>query len=186
MAAGRGLFPLTVDVERMYAAGKIPGGFFKREGRATERATLTARMIDRPIRPSGRRASRTRCRSSAPCCRPTWSAARHPRDQRGVRGPRDLADAVPRAGGRGSRGVIDGQRWSIRPSRSSRTRPSISSSSAAERTDDHRGRGDQVPEETMLEASSSRTARSSAISDVIEELAREVGKPKWIRYRAEC
>src|SRR5438094_8986042 len=34
----------------MYAAGKIPGGFFKREGRATERATLTARMIDRPIR----------------------------------------------------------------------------------------------------------------------------------------
>ena len=45
-------FPLTVDVEeRMYAAGKIPGGFFKREGRASERATLTARMIDRPIRP---------------------------------------------------------------------------------------------------------------------------------------
>src|SRR5262245_52898398 len=45
-------FPLTVDVEeKMYAAGKIPGGFFKREGRASERATLTARMIDRPIRP---------------------------------------------------------------------------------------------------------------------------------------
>jgi polyribonucleotide nucleotidyltransferase len=43
---------LTVDVEeRMYAAGKIPGGFFKREGRPTERAILTARMIDRPIRP---------------------------------------------------------------------------------------------------------------------------------------
>src|SRR5216110_3131619 len=45
-------FPLTVDVEeRMYAAGKIPGGFFKREGRPTERAILTARMIDRPVRP---------------------------------------------------------------------------------------------------------------------------------------
>ncbi len=44
--------PLTVDVEeRMYAAGKIPGSFFKREGRAGEKATLTARMIDRPIRP---------------------------------------------------------------------------------------------------------------------------------------
>ncbi len=44
--------PLTVDVEeRMYAAGKIPGSFFKREGRAGERATLSARMIDRPIRP---------------------------------------------------------------------------------------------------------------------------------------
>ena len=49
---GADFFPLTVDVEeRMYAAGKIPGGFFKREGRATERAILTARMIDRPIRP---------------------------------------------------------------------------------------------------------------------------------------
>jgi polyribonucleotide nucleotidyltransferase len=44
--------PLTVDVEeRMYAAGKIPGSFFKREGRAGEKATLAARMIDRPIRP---------------------------------------------------------------------------------------------------------------------------------------
>jgi polyribonucleotide nucleotidyltransferase len=44
--------PLTVDVEeRMYAAGKIPGSFFKREGRSGEKATLTARLIDRPIRP---------------------------------------------------------------------------------------------------------------------------------------
>jgi polyribonucleotide nucleotidyltransferase len=44
--------PLTVDVEeRMYAAGKIPGSFFRREGRSGEKATLTARMIDRPVRP---------------------------------------------------------------------------------------------------------------------------------------
>jgi polyribonucleotide nucleotidyltransferase len=44
--------PLTVDIEeRMYAAGKIPGSFFKREGRAGEKATLTARLIDRPVRP---------------------------------------------------------------------------------------------------------------------------------------
>src|SRR3954467_11540917 len=49
---GADFFPLTVDVEeRAYAAGKIPGGFFKREGRPTERAILNARMIDRPIRP---------------------------------------------------------------------------------------------------------------------------------------
>src|SRR4051812_29537847 len=49
---GADFFPLTVDVEeRMYAAGKIPGGFFKREGRPTERAFLAARLIDRPIRP---------------------------------------------------------------------------------------------------------------------------------------
>lgn len=45
--------PLTVDVEeKMYAAGKIPGGFIKREGRPSERSTLTARLIDRPLRPS--------------------------------------------------------------------------------------------------------------------------------------
>src|ERR1700736_1295827 len=49
---GIDFFPLTIDVEeRMYAAGKIPGGFFKREGRQGEKAILTARMIDRPIRP---------------------------------------------------------------------------------------------------------------------------------------
>ncbi|HYE67184.1 MAG TPA: polyribonucleotide nucleotidyltransferase, partial [Anaerovoracaceae bacterium] len=45
-------FPLSVDYEeRMYAAGKIPGGFIKREGRPSEKATLSSRLIDRPIRP---------------------------------------------------------------------------------------------------------------------------------------
>jgi polyribonucleotide nucleotidyltransferase len=49
---GIDFFPLTVDVEeRMYAAGKIPGSFFRREGRPTERAILSARLIDRPLRP---------------------------------------------------------------------------------------------------------------------------------------
>jgi len=49
---GQDFFPLTVDIEeRMYAAGKIPGGFIKRETRPSEKATLTARQIDRPIRP---------------------------------------------------------------------------------------------------------------------------------------
>jgi polyribonucleotide nucleotidyltransferase len=48
----RDFFPLTVDYqERTYAAGKIPGGFFKREGRPTEKETLTCRLIDRPVRP---------------------------------------------------------------------------------------------------------------------------------------
>jgi polyribonucleotide nucleotidyltransferase len=49
---GQEFFPLTVDyVEKTYAAGKIPGGFFKREGRPSEKETLTSRLIDRPIRP---------------------------------------------------------------------------------------------------------------------------------------
>src|SRR5947209_10005022 len=50
---GIDFFPLTVDVEeRMYAAGKIPGSFFRREGRPGEQAILTARLTDRPLRPS--------------------------------------------------------------------------------------------------------------------------------------
>ncbi|MBK5914740.1 polyribonucleotide nucleotidyltransferase [Rhodocyclus purpureus] len=49
---GQDFFPLTVDyVEKTYAAGKIPGGFFKREGRPSEKETLTSRLIDRPLRP---------------------------------------------------------------------------------------------------------------------------------------
>jgi len=49
---GRDFFPLTVDYqEKTYAAGKIPGGFFKREGRPAEKETLTCRLIDRPVRP---------------------------------------------------------------------------------------------------------------------------------------
>jgi polyribonucleotide nucleotidyltransferase len=50
--AGQDFFPLTVDyAEKFYAAGRIPGGFFKREGRPSEKETLTSRLIDRPIRP---------------------------------------------------------------------------------------------------------------------------------------
>src|SRR5881397_245092 len=50
---GIDFFPLTVDIEeRAYAAGKIPGSFFRREGRPTDNAILTCRLIDRPLRPS--------------------------------------------------------------------------------------------------------------------------------------
>jgi polyribonucleotide nucleotidyltransferase len=49
---GQDFFPLTVNyLERYYAAGRVPGGYFKREGRPTEKETLTSRLIDRPIRP---------------------------------------------------------------------------------------------------------------------------------------
>jgi polyribonucleotide nucleotidyltransferase len=52
MREGQDFFPLTVDyVEKFYSAGRIPGGFFKREGRPTEKETLTSRLIDRPVRP---------------------------------------------------------------------------------------------------------------------------------------
>ena len=67
---GQDFFPLTVDYqERYYASGRIPGGFFKREGRPTEKEILTSRLIDRPIRPLFPRASSTRRRWSPPCSR---------------------------------------------------------------------------------------------------------------------
>ena len=95
---GQDFFPLTIDVEeRAYAAGKIPGGFFKREGRPTERAILTARMIDRPIRPLWPKGYR----NEVQCIATVLSAdmitlARHPRDQRRLGGADGLADAVLR------------------------------------------------------------------------------------------
>ncbi|HHJ19202.1 MAG TPA: polyribonucleotide nucleotidyltransferase, partial [Gammaproteobacteria bacterium] len=49
---GRDFFPLTIDYqEKTYAAGKIPGGFFRREGRPSEKEILTSRLMDRPLRP---------------------------------------------------------------------------------------------------------------------------------------
>ena len=85
---GADFFPLTVDVEeRMYAAGKIPGGFFKREGRPTERAILTARMTDRPVRPLWPKGYR----NEVQCVATVFSAdlvvaARRPRHQRRLGG----------------------------------------------------------------------------------------------------
>ena len=96
---GADFFPLTVDVEeRMYAAGKIPGGFFKREGRPTERAILTARMIDRPIRPLWPKGFRNEVQviCTDALGRPRH-AARHPLHQRRLCGADDLAAAVLRA-----------------------------------------------------------------------------------------
>src|ERR1700753_2355870 len=60
-------FPLTVDVEeRMYAAGRIPGSFFRREGRPSEDAILTCRLIDRPLRPSFAKGLRNEIQIVAP------------------------------------------------------------------------------------------------------------------------
>ena len=176
-------FPLTVDVEeRMYAAGKIPGGFFKREGRATERATLTARMIDRPIRPLWPKGFRQRGAGDLhrPLRRPR-DAARHPLHQRRLGGADDLAAAVPGAGRRRARRP-DRRRARPQPDArgSSRSRRSTSSSSAPRGADDGGGgrgpgpRGDDPP------GARARARRDPTICDALEELRAQVGKPKWV------
>ena len=74
---GVDFFPLAVDVEeKQYAAGKIPGGFIKREGRPTEKATLTCRLIDRPCAYCSPRACATTCRWSPPSCLLTRTSPR--------------------------------------------------------------------------------------------------------------
>ena len=99
---GADFFPLTVDVEeRMYAAGKIPGGFFKREGRPTERAILTARMIDRPIRPLWPKGYKNEVHVVCTTLSADLvTSARHPLHQRRLGGVDGLAAALPRPGGR--------------------------------------------------------------------------------------
>jgi polyribonucleotide nucleotidyltransferase len=63
---------LTVDYrEKAAAAGKFPGGYFKREGRPTEKEILTSRLTDRPIRPLFPKAGSTKCRCRASCSAPT-------------------------------------------------------------------------------------------------------------------
>ena len=85
----------------MYAAGKIPGGFFKREGRPTERAILTARMIDRPIRPLWPKGFTNEVQVICTILSADLvTAARHPRHQRRLGGAHDLAAALPGPGGR--------------------------------------------------------------------------------------
>ena len=70
---GVDFLPLTVDYqEKTYAAGRIPGGYFKREGRPTEKETLVSRLIDRRSGPCSSTAGAMKLRSSSPCCRMTW------------------------------------------------------------------------------------------------------------------
>ena len=96
--------PLTVDVEeRMYATGKIPGSFFKREGRSGEKGTLTARMIDRPLRPLFPKGWRYDTQLVAiPISVDHITPLRHPRDERGFGGADDLRCAIRGAGWSGA------------------------------------------------------------------------------------
>src|SRR6188472_41155 len=176
-------FPLTVDVEeRMYAAGKIPGGFFKREGRATERATLTARMIDRPIRPLWPKGFKNEVQV---ICTVLSADMVVPHDILAINGASAALaiSPLPFLGPVGAVrvGLIDGE-MVVNPTFQQMeesvldlvvvgTREALTMIEAG---------GDQVPEETMLDAFALAHGEIIRICDAIDELAREVGKEKWI------
>ncbi|MCS7234819.1 MAG: polyribonucleotide nucleotidyltransferase [Armatimonadota bacterium] len=179
---GIDFFPLTCDFEeRLYAAGKIPGGFFKREGRPGEKAILTARLMDRPIRPLFPKGFRNDVQVIAT----TLSADQiHPPDVAAVVGASaalSLSD-IPWAGPIGCVriGLVDGQ-LVVNP-----TLQQIENESQLDlvvaASDDAiimvECGADEVPEERVLEALELAHAECRRITAAIRELVAQAGKPK--------
>jgi polyribonucleotide nucleotidyltransferase len=176
-------FPLTVDVEeRMYAAGKIPGGFFKREGRATERATLTARMIDRPIRPLWPKGFRNEVQV---ICTVLSADLVTPHDILCINGASAALQVspLPFLGPIGAVrvGLIDGE-LVVNPSLEQLEESSLDLIvvGTSEGLTMVEAGGDQVPEETILEALELAHGEIRRICETLEELRERVGKPKWV------
>ncbi len=176
-------FPLTVDFEeRMYAAGKIPGGFFKREGRATERATLTARMIDRPIRPLWPKGFRNEVQL---ICTVLSADLVTPHDILCINGASAALMVSPlpflgpigavRIGQIGGELVVNPSLEQLEDS----TLDLIVVGTSEALTMVEAG-ADQVPEETILEAFELAHSEIRKICDALEDLRAQVGKPKWV------
>jgi polyribonucleotide nucleotidyltransferase len=176
-------FPLTVDVEeRMYAAGKIPGGFFKREGRASERATLTARMIDRPIRPLWPKGFRNEVQV---ICTVLSADLVTPHDILCINGASAALhiSPLPFLGPIGAVriGQLEGE-LVINPTLEELEESALDLIVVGTRealTMVEAG-ADQVPEETILEAFELAHGEIRRICEAIDDLRREIGKPKWV------
>jgi polyribonucleotide nucleotidyltransferase len=181
---GADFFPLTVDVEeRMYAAGKIPGGFFKREGRPTERAILTARMIDRPIRPLWPKGYKNEVHVVATTLSADLVTAHDILCINGASAALMLSP-LPFLGPVGAVriGRVDGN-FVINP-----TLPVVEEESTLDLivvgTKDAltmiEAGGDEIPEEEMLEAFELAHGEIVKICEAQEELRSKVGKPKYL------
>ncbi len=181
---GADFFPLTVDVEeRMYAAGKIPGGFFKREGRPTERAILTARMIDRPIRPLWPKGFRNEVQV---ICTVLSADLVTPHDILCINGASAalMISPLPFSGPVGAvrMGIIDGQlvvNPTLQESEAESTVDLIVVGTRDALTMVEAG-ADEIPEDTLLEALEIAHEAIRRICEAQEDLARQVGKPKWV------
>jgi polyribonucleotide nucleotidyltransferase len=176
-------FPLTVDVEeRMYAAGKIPGGFFKREGRASERATLTARMIDRPIRPLWPKGFRNEVQVICTVLSADLVTAH---DILAINGASAalMVSPLPFLGPVGAVriGRLEGELM-VNPTLQQLEESSLDLIVVGTReglTMIEAG-GDEIPEETLLAAFELAHGEIQKIVDALEELRSQAGKPKWL------
>jgi polyribonucleotide nucleotidyltransferase len=182
---GADFFPLTVDVEeRMYAAGKIPGGFFKREGRPTERAILTARMIDRPIRPLWPKGFKNEVHV---VCTTLSADLISAHDILAINGASAalMISPLPFLGPVGAVrvGLIDGE-LVINPTlaeveEGTSTLDLIVVGTADALTMVEAGAG-EIPEEQLLEALARANEEIKKLCEVQNDLRRQVGKPKWL------
>ena len=182
---GADFFPLTVDVEeRMYAAGKIPGGFFKREGRPTERAILTARMIDRPIRPLWPKGYKNEVHV---VCTTLSADLVTAHDILCINGASAalMVSPLPFMGPVGAVriGRVDGE-LVVNPSlpvfeggESSLDLVVVGSREALTMIE---AGAEEIPEETMLEAFELAHGEIVRICDAQEDLRRQIGKEKWL------
>ncbi|MBA2358414.1 MAG: polyribonucleotide nucleotidyltransferase [Actinobacteria bacterium] len=181
---GADFFPLTVDVEeRMYAAGKIPGGFFKREGRPSERAILTARMIDRPIRPLWPKGFRNEVQV---ICTVLSADLVTPHDVLCLNGASAalMISPLPFAGPVGAVriGLIEGElvvNPTLQDLEESSTLDLIVVGTKQGLTMVEAG-AEEIPEELLLQALEEAHRRIVELCEVQEELASRVGKPKWL------
>src|SRR5215211_844631 len=182
---GADFFPLTVDVEeRMYAAGKIPGGFFKREGRASERAILTARMIDRPIRPLWPKGYKSEVHI---VCTTLSADLVTAHDILCINGASAalMVSPLPFMGPVGAVriGLVDGE-FVVNPplpvaEGEERTLDLVVVGSKDALTMIEAG-ANEVPEDTMLEAFELAHEEIVKICEAQEDLRRQVGKDKWL------
>jgi polyribonucleotide nucleotidyltransferase len=181
---GADFFPLTVDVEeRMYAAGKIPGGFFKREGRPTERAILTARMIDRPIRPLWPKGFRNEVQV---ICTVLSADMVVPHDILCINGASAalMISPLPFIGPVGAvRVALIDDEFAFNPtleqSEENNALDLIVVGTKDGLTMVESG-ADEIPEERLLEALELAHAEIVRICEVQEQLREQVGKPKWL------
>jgi polyribonucleotide nucleotidyltransferase len=181
---GADFFPLTVDVEeRMYAAGKIPGGFFKREGRPTERAILTARMIDRPIRPLWPKGFKNEVQV---ICTVLSADMVTPHDILCINGASAalMISPLPFIGPVGAVrvGQIDGEfvvNPTLQESEEQSTLDLIVVGTKDGLTMVEAG-AEEIPEDVLLEALELAHAEIIRICDVQIELREQAGKPKWL------
>jgi polyribonucleotide nucleotidyltransferase len=179
---GQDFFPLTVDYrERAYAGGRIPGGFFKREGRPVEKEILTSRLIDRPLRPLFPKGFRNEIQLIALAI-----ASDHENDP-DILAMNGASAAVLVAGlpylgpfGAVRIGLVEG-RLVVNPTRAQRDLATLDLVVAATEASVAMVEAGalEVPEETMVEAITLGHAECKGLIRAQRELAERAGKPRW-------